>query len=70
MKKLALRGFINLCSKGHKQEECDRKKVSKTLGGPDKVPTNMMPNGRPLSGTTNEDWSEEVKSLIYSSNFF
>jgi hypothetical protein len=63
-KKLALRGFVRTFCKGDKQGECVRKKVSKALGGPDKVPLNMMPNGLPLAGTSKEEWSAEVKALI------
>ena len=63
-KKMALQGFINMYCKGSKQDVCIRKKVSKALGGPDKVPTNIMPNGRPLAGTSSDDWSEEVKKIL------
>ena len=62
--KIALQGFINRYCKGDMQDECVRKKVSKALGGPQKVPTNMMPNGMPLSGTSRDDWSAEVKQVL------
>lgn len=65
-RKLALTGLANLYCKGAKQDQCIRKKVSKALGGPDKVPVNMMPDGHPLSGTSSDDWSEEVKSAMKS----
>jgi len=54
-KKYALMGFVRAYCKGDKQDECVRKKVSKALGGPDKVPTNMMPSGLALFGTTKKD---------------
>ena len=63
-KKLALEGLANKFCRGDKQNECIRKKVSKALGGSDKVPVNMMPNGLPLSGTTMDSWSEEVRQAM------
>lgn len=62
-KKYALMGFVRAYCKGDKQDECLRKKVSKALGGPRSVPSNMMPSGLPVFGTTKEDWSDEVKAL-------
>ena len=61
---LALQGFVNIYCKGDKQERCVRKKVSKALGGPQYVPVNMMPNGSPLAGTTNENWPQNVKDAM------
>lgn len=63
-KKTALQGFVNIYCKGDKQGDCVRKKVSKALGGPEHVPVNMMPNGLPLSGTSDADWPEEVKNAV------
>ncbi len=63
-KKLALGGFAFMYCKGDKQDQCIRKKVSKLLGGAEKVPVNMMPNGCPLAGTTLDNWSEEVKNVL------
>ena len=63
-KKYALMGFVRSYCSGDKQDMCVRKKVSKALGGPNKVPLNMMPTGLPLFGTTKKDWSEEVKALL------
>ena len=57
-------GFVRAYCKGDKQDECIRKKVSKALGGPHKVPVNMMPTGMPLFGTTRKDWPDEVKALL------
>lgn len=62
--KLALEGFVNHYCKGDKQEDCVRKKISKELGGPDKVPDNMMPNGRALPGTSDSDWPDNVKQIL------
>ena len=61
-KKFALQGFVLKFCKGDKQDECIRKKVSKAVGGPSKVPVNMMPNGMALSGTSKSDWHSEVKA--------
>jgi len=62
-KKYALMGFVRAYCKGNMQGECVRKKVSKALGGSDKVPTNMMPSGLPVFGTIKDDWPDEVKAL-------
>ena len=61
--KMALQGFINRYCKGPEQDKCVRKKISKSLGGPEKVPVNMMPNGMPLSGTSRDNWPEEVLAI-------
>jgi len=61
---LALRGFIHMFCQGRKQDQCVRKKISKTLGGSQFVPPNMLPNGLPIAGTKNSEWSEEVKSYL------
>lgn len=63
-KRLALRGFINIYCKGEKQMTCIRKKVSKSLGGGHTVPCNMMPNGMPLHGTSRDEWSEDVITVL------
>lgn len=63
-KKYALMGFVRSYWRGDKQDQCVRKKVSKALGVPQKVPVNMMPTGLPLFGTDKKDWSEEVKALL------
>ncbi|MGD2066036.1 MAG: hypothetical protein PVI43_02560 [Candidatus Bathyarchaeota archaeon] len=62
-KKYALVAFIKTYCKGDKHIECVRKKLSKALGGPDKIPANMMPSGLPVFGTISDDWSAEVKAL-------
>lgn len=63
-KKYALMGFVKAYCKGNMQGECVRKKLSKALGGSDKVPTNMMPSGLPVFGTMKDDWPAEVKALL------
>jgi len=61
---IALKGFVSRYCKGEEQHNCVRKKVSKALGGPDKVPINMMPNGMPLNGTTREGWPDTVLAVV------
>ena len=63
-RKLALAGFVRSFCKGENQNVCIRKKVCKALGGVEHVPKNLMPTGRPLSGTTTDSWSEDVISVI------
>ncbi len=62
-RKLALAGLARIYCKGEKQGECIRKKVSKVLGA-DKVPVNMLPNGYAISGTTSDNWPEDVKKTM------
>jgi hypothetical protein len=57
-------GLIDMYCKGDKQDECVRKRVSKALGGPENVPSNMMPNGSPLLGTDDSTWSEDVTKVL------
>jgi hypothetical protein len=61
-KSLAIAGFIRMYCKGRRQDECVRKSVSAILGGPQKVPANMLPNGLAMSGTSADDWPEEAKA--------
>ena len=63
-RKLVLRRFISKYCQGKSQEQCIRKKVCVALGGPERVPANLMPNGLPLPGTGNKNWSAEVKMLL------
>jgi len=60
----AVAGFVRIYCKGERQEDCIRKKVSKEIGGPEKVPANMLPNGVPLAGTDSSSWSEDIKRVI------
>jgi len=62
-KNYALVAFIKEYCKGDKHTDCVRRKLSKALGGPDKIPANMMPTGMPVFGTLRDDWPDEVKSL-------
>ena len=65
-KKCALTGFIRAYCKGDRHAECVRKKLSKALGGPEKIPANMMPSGMPVFGTLADNWPDEVKILQLS----
>ena len=56
-------GFVAKYCKGTHANSCVRRKISKALGGPQNVPDNMLPNGFPLTGTTNAKWSAAVKTL-------
>ncbi len=63
-KKLALAGFVRMYCKGDKQNVCLRKIVSKELGGSQFVPKNMMPTGKPLSGSNDDGWSAVVREVL------
>ena len=58
-----LGGFVRMYCKGEDQDTCVRKAVSKALGGPENVPPNMLPNGRPVLKTDDSDWSAEVNQI-------
>ena len=62
----AVAGFVRLYCRGEGQQRCVRKKVSNEVGGPDKVPSNMLPNGVPVAGTDASSWSEEVLRAVKS----
>jgi len=62
-KKLALKGFVQKYCKGDQPELCIRKKVAVALGH-ENVPVNMMPNGLALSGTLDQEWTEDVKKVV------
>jgi len=64
IQELALSGFAKLYCRGAMQDQCIRKSVGYALGGPDKTPRNMMPNGHPLSGSSDSDWPAEVKAFL------
>jgi hypothetical protein len=63
-RELAFLGFVRMYCKGDLKEKCVRRMVGMMLGGPTKVPENMMPNGMPLVGTNDSQWSPEVKELV------
>ena len=63
--KAATEGFVLRYCKGESSGLCVRKIVSKALGGPQRVPDNMLPNGYPLAGTKDAQWSDAVKTLAY-----
>lgn len=56
-----LSGFFLLYCLGDRQGRCLRKDAGRRLGAPEKVPANMLPNGLPVSGTDDSEWSEEAK---------
>ncbi|MFW5991551.1 MAG: hypothetical protein ACOCQX_04960, partial [Candidatus Nanoarchaeia archaeon] len=62
--KMAVEGFKQKYCKGN-YEKCKRYAIGKKIGH-DKLPANMMPNGLPITGTNDDDWSDEVKSMINS----
>lgn len=51
-KPLATAGFVRIYCRESRQGECMRKVLSLVLGGPEKVPANMILNGLVMSGTT------------------
>lgn len=57
-------GLIDTYCRGNKQDECMRKRVSKALGGPETVPSNMMPDGSPLLGSDDLTWSDDVTKVL------
>jgi hypothetical protein len=63
-RELAFLGFVRMYCKGDLKEKCVSRMVGRTLGGPSKVPQNMMPNGMPLVGTDDSNWPPEVKALV------
>ena len=56
--------YIKHYCEGDWQDKCKRKQVSKELGGPQNVPLNMQPNGRPMPGTDDSGWSDAVKKIV------
>ena len=60
---LALAGFQRIYCRGSKKDQCMRLIVGTQLG-PEYIPMNMMPNGFPLRGTDDSDWSEELREFI------
>ena len=60
---LAQQGFIRLYCRGGLKDRCVRRTVARSLGDPESVPDNMMPNGLPISGTDDSKWPSEVKTL-------
>ncbi|MBN1431788.1 MAG: hypothetical protein JW931_03350 [Methanomicrobiaceae archaeon] len=58
--------YIKNYCKGDSLRRCVRKKVSEKLGGREFIPDNMQPDGKPVKGTNDSEWSEEVKEIIRS----
>ena len=63
-KNRVLKGFVQLYCQGDNQNKCIRKIVSKALGDPKFVPSNMMPNVLPLVGTKDLDWAKDGREII------
>jgi hypothetical protein len=61
--KLMCQGLVKRYCKGEEQNACVRKRTSRLLGGPEKVPMNMAPNGLPLVGTNRDNWPKEIATL-------
>jgi hypothetical protein len=59
-----VRGFTRMFCRGGRQDECVRKKISTMLGGPEKLPLNMLPNGMPMTGTGYSNWSDDVMRIV------
>lgn len=63
-RQMSLKSFtLNFCY-GETKDRCVRMMVCKELGGPAKVPVNMMPTGHAYPGTNNSDWPENVKNVL------
>ena len=60
---LAIKGLVRMYCKGSKQDKCIRKIVSQKLGS-NRVPTNLMPIGLALADTTDQNWPDDVVSII------
>ena len=56
--------LINNYCKGSYLRKCVRKKVAEKLGGREFVPDNMQPDGKPAKGTSDSEWSDEVKEIV------
>ncbi|HAR63599.1 MAG: hypothetical protein DKM50_07825 [Candidatus Margulisiibacteriota bacterium] len=60
---IGVKGYITSYCKGDKESSCLRKKISQQLGK-DKVPTNMMPSGRPVPNTKSMDWQDNLFPIL------
>lgn len=58
--------FIDKYCKGDSLRSCVRKKVAERLGGHEYIPDNMQPDGKPVKGTNDSEWLEEVREEIKS----
>ncbi|WP_048130579.1 hypothetical protein [Methanolacinia petrolearia] len=56
--------LINNYCKGSYLRKCVRKKVAEKLGGREFIPDNMQPDGKPAKGTSDSEWSDEVKEIV------
>ncbi len=64
IQEMAMEGFRRTYCKGPAQDVCIRKSVGAALGGPHKVPPNMLPTGQALRGTCSSDWPGEVLEAL------
>lgn len=62
--KQKLRTLATRYCRGRDQLKCVRRRISKKLGGPENLPRNMMPDGKPWPGTTSDNWPDEIKDLL------
>lgn len=62
--KYALMGFRKRYCHGELNNKCVRRLVGNAVGGPENVPSNMMPNGLPLLDTDDSDWEECIKRVV------
>ena len=62
--KIVLESLAKTYCLGNMKYDCKRRHISERLGGLKYVPINMMPNGIPMYGTKNTDWTKEVKKIL------
>ncbi len=55
--------YIKQYCEGDLEDKCKRKIVANALG-PAAVPLNMQPVGRPMPGTDDAAWPDQVKKLV------
>lgn len=58
--------YINNYCRGDYLRKCVRKNVAEKIGGREFIPDNMLPDGKPINGTDDSEWSEEVKEIVKS----
>ncbi|MGM5483157.1 MAG: hypothetical protein ACQESF_06855 [Nanobdellota archaeon] len=62
--KMAIQGFMKkYCNSNFKQ--CKIYKLGEKIGH-EKIPENLMPNGLPITNTSDDQWSEKVKEELKS----
>ncbi|MDD3978077.1 MAG: hypothetical protein PHI15_08000 [Methanomicrobium sp.] len=63
-KSAALKKRVMIYCNGNLEDKCVRKKISRALGDSSYIPVNMMPEGKPVPGTRDTEWSAQVISLL------